>query len=1001
MSFGLPPHVPSSPSHVQARVMHQQSADISRGAAFPTTLQMQSLASRNPQMLQQMLHDQHAMQNHALQSQGNQQSELVGLAHNPQPQNGNPAAMAALRQMQQQAQQHQQSHQQSQQQQELYQQSQPQQQHQPIPDAARGPSAQQNLQQQSGALAPSPSGMPQQQHVPRCPFSFMELRTRMAALNNTIRELERQRLNTHNQNLTMPDAALEVEIGKINEELQRRRDLLEKLSTAMQQMTNAHSAALAANQSALRTSPVQSQQHPAATQNDQGHPQQGWPLQTGASQTPMFPFQQSAAQIMQSGPSQASKVPQMPPQGEQMNQFSPNSISMQFQPGAGQSSPNVMSTPFPGHVPAQATPPPPPPQQQQQHAPLRVQIPPLSAEIFSSAYKTFCTKNNVVHDPALMSHDGRPIDLYALHVEVMNAGFYNRVAQNDQWPVIGVELGFVQFPASNSEPAKSGPGVAQHLEHVYKQYLHAFDSTYLRSWLAKRSQQQQHDVQQAVEQARMHQKLIPVQGTVMSGRPPQVPHALLSQNGQDANGVPGLAGASDLQQLNEILQYATVPTPELQRQNVPARISDLVEANRLPLVRLLQRELRDGVAKNAQSTPQHHPMTSPDIAQIKQQGAVGNPAMAVRSGQYELQQNSSGSAGPAMTVASVTATVPFRHRTQPVTEEELLNNLRFINSVKSVLNMTPRPIPDDQKAQFNAAFEELCRCATETDSKLRLYLCYISQEAVRKLIAIIVYAQQQKKLLASSQCIMDIQQMRQMIILMQGTSEAYAQHTLSSASNTSPSHSAAPVPSPPPPFALPSSHTTIAPTQSSQQGLQSRPPPQFTSQQMSYPTQPPLQPPQHSQPAPSQQLSPSSQPIPPTPSSHLAATGGVAKNAQATPLQNPMPSPYMARITQLGQSSSDTKTTTMSAPPLHINLTIPENRPAHFLITVHDLTAATSVLSHPSDDPPYGIAVSFRPSSRRIFMNTTLKIVAVILAAFLGGILWLAVSSLDEMDLVR
>ncbi|GBE88522.1 hypothetical protein SCP_1303380 [Sparassis crispa] len=421
--------------------------------------------------------------------------------------------------------------------------------------------------------------------------------------------------------------------------------------------------------------------------------------------------------------------------------------------------------------------------------PLPVRIPPLPVEIFSVWYKSFCTENNIVHIPALMSHDGHQIDLYALHVAVVNAGFYNRVAQNDQWPVIGAKLGFVQFPASNSEPAKSGPGVAQHVEDVYEQYL----SNKCRPWRK---------------------------------------HACARRSFlyKDTNGAPNLAGALDPQQFNEILQYATVPTPELRRRNVPARIINLVEANRPLLRSLSQRELGGGVADNAQPTPQQHPMPS---LYMKQQGPVVNPVMAMRSGQSQIQQDSSESAGPAMTVASVAATVPFRHRTQPVTEEELQNNLRLINSAKSqfisfVLERTPYHIPDDQKAQFNATLEELCRCAIETEPMLHIYLCYIDKKAVQRLTMMIAIAQQQRKLFASSQCVKRFQHMREMIIQMQGTSEAYAKYTPLSASSTSPSHSAAPSTdlgvAPPPSFSLPSSHTMTVPPQSPQQGLQSHPP---------------------------------------------------------------------------------------------------------------------------------------------------------------------------------
>jgi hypothetical protein len=40
-------------------------------------------------------------------------------------------------------------------------------------------------------------------------------------------------------------------------------------------------------------------------------------------------------------------------------------------------------------------------------------------------------------------------------------------------------MGFVQFPASDTDPAKSGPGVAQHLAHTYKEYLAVFENVYI------------------------------------------------------------------------------------------------------------------------------------------------------------------------------------------------------------------------------------------------------------------------------------------------------------------------------------------------------------------------------------------------------------------------------------------------------------------------------------------------------------------------------------------
>ncbi|OCH88782.1 hypothetical protein OBBRIDRAFT_733725, partial [Obba rivulosa] len=111
--------------------------------------------------------------------------------------------------------------------------------------------------------------------------------------------------------------------------------------------------------------------------------------------------------------------------------------------------------------------------------------PPLTQDMFNSAYRNWCTRNNFTPDPSQLNRDGRQIDLYVLHQEVMNMGTYGRIANNDDaWAILGGKLGFVQFPASSeSEPTRSGPGMAAHLHHAYKESLHGFDAAYITSIL--------------------------------------------------------------------------------------------------------------------------------------------------------------------------------------------------------------------------------------------------------------------------------------------------------------------------------------------------------------------------------------------------------------------------------------------------------------------------------------------------------------------------------------
>ncbi|KAJ7251684.1 ARID DNA-binding domain-containing protein, partial [Mycena rebaudengoi] len=109
--------------------------------------------------------------------------------------------------------------------------------------------------------------------------------------------------------------------------------------------------------------------------------------------------------------------------------------------------------------------------------------PPLEKGRFETVYKNFSVLRGLVHRPRILSVEARPIDLYELHTQVMLEGGPSNVVQKDLWSVIGGRMGFVWFPASETEPAKSGPGVSQHLAHVYMEYLAAFDNVYIATML--------------------------------------------------------------------------------------------------------------------------------------------------------------------------------------------------------------------------------------------------------------------------------------------------------------------------------------------------------------------------------------------------------------------------------------------------------------------------------------------------------------------------------------
>ena len=100
-------------------------------------------------------------------------------------------------------------------------------------------------------------------------------------------------------------------------------------------------------------------------------------------------------------------------------------------------------------------------------------------------------------------------------------------------------MGFVQFSGTESEPAKSGSGVAQLLAHIYKEFLAAFDHHYIST----------------VVEARLK---------VQAPRNP----AQMSP-----------------QMMQRVLSYAHMSVSELHQRGVPEKIITFVEANRAYLQR--------------------------------------------------------------------------------------------------------------------------------------------------------------------------------------------------------------------------------------------------------------------------------------------------------------------------------------------------------------------------------------------------------------------------------
>lgn len=53
--------------------------------------------------------------------------------------------------------------------------------------------------------------------------------------------------------------------------------------------------------------------------------------------------------------------------------------------------------------------------------------PTMCVDLFREAHTTFCQRNGIVVDQNVLQFEGSPIDLHALHTEVLGIGAWDRV----------------------------------------------------------------------------------------------------------------------------------------------------------------------------------------------------------------------------------------------------------------------------------------------------------------------------------------------------------------------------------------------------------------------------------------------------------------------------------------------------------------------------------------------------------------------------------------------
>jgi hypothetical protein len=392
---------------------------------------------------------------------------------------------------------------------------------------------------------------------------------------------------------------------------------------------------------------------------------------------------------------------------------------------------------------------------------------PLEKAKFESAYQNFCKTKNLNLDSRLMTIDNRTIDLHALHVQVISEGGLNKISQNDAWPIIGARLGFVQFPGTDANPAKSGPAIAQQLAHIYRQYLHQFDSIYMHSVLDSRRKMMQQ---------------------------------------QQSHSQPSAAGAPraiNAQQMQALLSYAKLSAEQLRAQGVPENTIRFVESRRPYLQRSTAEQ---GVFRGQLRAPASASQSSGGGAHVlgpsHSNGGAAPPPLGMRP--LHPPQNPT-NPGPGIS-AEHRATTGID--SNQLKAEHLQLGVQFASKVEQdfapqLQQMLPQEVPNESRIDFNTTLEQSHRLAGEMRNKAPMFFVVArNEEAIRRLIHIIATVSHQRVLLSSNppKYILSMEMLRGMLLSMQKYNEqfhqivtqlshkqqAQQQQTLSSASDSQP-----------------------------------------------------------------------------------------------------------------------------------------------------------------------------------------------------------------------
>ncbi|KAF8485835.1 hypothetical protein DFH94DRAFT_622620 [Russula ochroleuca] len=138
-------------------------------------------------------------------------------------------------------------------------------------------------------------------------------------------------------------------------------------------------------------------------------------------------------------------------------------------------------------------------------------LPCLQEDRFKSNFVQFTRSKGIRLNKRDLVIDGQAINLWALHKAVFSRDGFESVSAHDEWPVIGVALGFPSIPGGDAgRPSRSRPVIAHGLQQLYNDVLRHFDQLYISSIrrVIARLRSQASGAQPPQPQAQPHQPTI-------------------------------------------------------------------------------------------------------------------------------------------------------------------------------------------------------------------------------------------------------------------------------------------------------------------------------------------------------------------------------------------------------------------------------------------------------------------------------------------------------------